>query len=144
MWYSSETAPELGNRFRLRLRLRCVRASERSCVREMIPLWLGSGGEICGYPSLPPSVCPSVRPGAGPDEKLELFEFRPMNRDRVELLNVPVWWSRCVVFVSCVFCVCALLDRCLGQPVAMVPPALDPRWQWSRPLVYCECFVSPL
>ena len=33
----------------------CVRASERSCVREMIPLWLGSGGEICGYPSVRPS-----------------------------------------------------------------------------------------
>ena len=46
----------------------CVRASERSCVREMIPLWLGSGGEICGGP-------PSLRPGAGPDQKLELFEF---------------------------------------------------------------------
>ena len=49
----------------------CVRASERSCVCEMIPLWLGSGGQICGYPS----VRPSVRPGAGPDIKLELFEF---------------------------------------------------------------------
>ena len=34
----------------------CVRASERSCVREMIPLWLGSGGRICGYPSVRPSV----------------------------------------------------------------------------------------
>ena len=33
----------------------CVRASERSCVREMIPLWLGSGGRIRGYPSVPPS-----------------------------------------------------------------------------------------
>ena len=67
--------PEPGTRFRLRLRLRCVRASERSRVREMIPLWLGSGGEICGGPSVPP--------GAGPDQKLELFEFRPMIRDRV-------------------------------------------------------------
>ena len=26
----------------------CVRASERSCVREMIPLWLGLGARICG------------------------------------------------------------------------------------------------
>ena len=62
----------------------CVRASERAKLRaEMIPLWLGSGGEICGYPSLPPSVPPSVRPGAGPDQKFELFEFRLMIRDRV-------------------------------------------------------------
>ena len=45
----------------------CVRASERSCVREMIPLWLGSGGEICGVPSL--------RPGGGPEIKLELSEL---------------------------------------------------------------------
>ena len=52
-------------------------------MREMIPLWLGSGGEICGYPS--------VRPGAGPDQKFELFEFRPMIRDRVESLSVIVW-----------------------------------------------------
>ena len=29
----------------------CVRASERSCVREMIPLWLGLGARICGGPS---------------------------------------------------------------------------------------------
>ena len=28
----------------------CVRASERSCVREMIPLWLGLGARICGVP----------------------------------------------------------------------------------------------
>ena len=28
----------------------CVRASERSCVREMIPLWLGLGARICGGP----------------------------------------------------------------------------------------------
>ena len=67
----------------------CVRASERSCVREMIPLWLGAGGRICGYPSVPP--------GAGRDQKLELFEFRPMIGDRVESLGVIVWWSRCVV-----------------------------------------------
>ena len=72
---SVSATPEPGNRFRLRLRLRCVRACERSCVREMIPLWLGSGGEICGYPSVRPSVRPSVPPGAGPDQKLELFEF---------------------------------------------------------------------
>ena len=62
----------IGKSISIALALRaCVRASERSCVREMIPLWLGSGGEICGYPS----VRPSVRPGAGPDQKLELFEF---------------------------------------------------------------------
>ena len=91
----------------------CVRASERSCVREMIPLWLGSGGEICGYPSL--------RPGAGPDQKLELFEFRPMIRDRVELLSVPVWWSRCVVCVSCVFCGCL---RCWS--VVLFPGVFGP------------------
>ena len=45
----------------------CVRASERSCVREMIPLWLGVGGEICG-----------VRPvwsGRRSGSKFELFEF---------------------------------------------------------------------
>ena len=35
----------------------CVRASERSCVREMIPLWLGLGARICGGP-----VRPSVHP----------------------------------------------------------------------------------
>ena len=112
----------------------CVRASERSCVREMIPLWLGSGGEICGYPSVPP--------GGGPDQKLELFEFRPMIRDRVELLNVPVWWSRCVVCVSCVFrggvrCWMAVLD----PPVSLCQRVLDP------PVSLCqrvsgESFVS--
>ena len=91
----------------------CVRASERSCVREMIPLWLGSGGEICRGPSLPP--------GAGPDQKLELFEFRPMIRDRVELLSVPVWWSRCVVCVSCVFCGCL---RCWS--VVLFPGVFGP------------------
>ena len=26
----------------------CVRASERSCVREMIPQWLGLAARICG------------------------------------------------------------------------------------------------
>ena len=26
----------------------CVRASERSCVREMIPVWLGLAARICG------------------------------------------------------------------------------------------------
>ena len=33
----------------------CVRASERSCVREMIPVWLGLAIRICGVP-------PSLRP----------------------------------------------------------------------------------
>ena len=45
----------------------CVRASERSCVREMVPVWLGLGGQICGVPS--------VRPGVGRDQKFELSEF---------------------------------------------------------------------
>ena len=116
----------------------CVRASERSCVREMIPLWLGSGGEICGYPSLRPSL----PPGAGPDQKLELFEFRPMIRDRVELLSVPVWWSRCVVCVSCVFrggvrCWMAVLD----PPVSLCQRVSDPPVSLcQRP---CESLVSP-
>ena len=43
----------------------CVRASERSCVREMIPLWLGLGARICGV--RPSSV--RRRPGSGPDQK---------------------------------------------------------------------------
>ena len=37
----------------------CVRASERSCVREMIPLWLGLGARICGV--RPVRSGPSVR-----------------------------------------------------------------------------------
>ena len=107
-------------------------------MREMIPLWLGSGGRVCGSPSLPPST----RPGAGPDQKFELFEFRAMIRDRIELLSVPVWWSRCVVCVSCVFrggvrCWIAVLDpqsfvspcesdRGLGPPGVVVPARLGP------------------
>ena len=80
-------------------------------------------------------IPPSLPPGAGPDQKLELFEFRPMIRDRVELLSVPVWWSRCVVCVSCVFRVGALLDRGLGPPVGVVPPARQfdcRRWGFKR------------
>ena len=39
----------------------CVRASERSCVREMIPMWLGLAIRICGVrPSVPPSVPPPL------------------------------------------------------------------------------------
>ena len=98
-------------------------------------------------------IPPSLRPGAGPDQKLELFEFRPMIRDRVELLSVPVWWSRCVVCVSCVFCVCALLDRGLGPPVPILPPAsgspgangpacLSIVSQSESLCVLCESFVS--
>ena len=68
-----------------------------------------------------PSLRPSVPPGAGPDQKLELFEFRPMIRDRVELLSVPVWWSRCVVCVSCVFCGCL---RCWS--VVLFPGVFGP------------------
>ena len=49
----------------------CVRASERSCVREMIPQWLGLAVRICGVPSRPVPT----RPGGGPDSKFELFEF---------------------------------------------------------------------
>ena len=127
--------PEPGNRFRLRLRLRCVRACVRSCVRDMIPMWLGSGGRI--YGSVPLRPC---GPAAGPDQKLELFEFRPMIRDRVELLSVPVWWSRCVVCVSCVFrggvrCWIAVLD----PPVSLCQRVLDPPVSMcQRGLVPCE------
>ena len=42
----------------------CVRASERSCVREMIPLWLGLGARICGGPG-------PVRPPATLNKKVE-------------------------------------------------------------------------
>ena len=93
----------------------CVRASERNCGREMIPLLPRVGGQICGGPS-----------GAGPDQKLELFEFRPMIRDRVELLSVPVWWSRCVVCFVRVSWRRALLDRGLGPPGVNVPARLGP------------------
>ena len=56
----------------------CVRASERSCVREMIPPWLGASGQIRGG-----AVRSSLPRGAGPDQKFERFQFRPMIRDRV-------------------------------------------------------------
>ena len=114
--------PEPGNRFRLRLRLRCVRACERAKLRARDD----SSVARVGRRDLWVSVRPSVRPGAGPDQKLELFEFRPMIRDRVELLSVPVWWSRCVVCVSCVFrggvrCWIVVLDPRLGlAPSAFV------------------------
>ena len=55
--FSRETAPEPGNRFGLRLRLRWVRACVRSCVRRMSPLWLG----VAGLEN--PGVRPPVRPG---------------------------------------------------------------------------------
>ena len=47
----------------------CVRASERSCVREMIPQWLGLAARICGTRRR------RRRPGGGPDKKFELLEF---------------------------------------------------------------------
>ena len=102
-------------------------------MREMIPLWLGAGGQICGYPSVPP--------GAGPDQKFELFEFRPMIRDRVESLSVPVWWSRCVVCVSCVFrggvrCwIMVLVPRLRFRGRGLGPPASFPRGRF----VYVSC-----
>ena len=37
-----------------------------------------------------------------------------MIRDRVESLSVPMWWSRSVVCVSCVFCGCV---RCWIAPL---------------------------
>ena len=46
----------------------CVRASERSCVREMIPLWLGLGARICGGPVRP------VRPSGPPATLNKKFE----------------------------------------------------------------------
>ena len=52
---------EPGNRFRLRLRLRCVRASERSCERETILQWLGLGARICKHMWVVVVVRPSVR-----------------------------------------------------------------------------------
>ena len=51
MWYSRETAPEPGNRFRLRLR--CVRACVRSCVCVTIPQWLGLAILICQWSGRP-------------------------------------------------------------------------------------------
>ena len=44
------------------VRVACERPSERSCVCEMIPLWLGAGGQICGYHSVPPSLRPGPVP----------------------------------------------------------------------------------
>ena len=56
-WIRRWTAPQSGNRFRLRLRLRCV----RDCVSAMVPLKLGKqiyqGGPSC--PLLPWSSWPS-------------------------------------------------------------------------------------
>ena len=110
--------PEMAKRFRLRLR--CMRACVRAKLRARDASFVARVRRKDFWVSLPPTVRPSLRPGAGPDQKLELFEFRPMIRDRVELLSVPVWWSRCVVCVSCVFrggvrCWIAVLD----PPVSM-------------------------
>ena len=49
----------------------CERASERSCVREMIPLWLGLAIRICG---VRPSVRPSLRP------PLDFLSFQDSDR----------------------------------------------------------------
>ena len=73
--FSRETAPEPGNRFRLRLRLRCVRACERAKLRARDDSSVARVGRRDLWGSLRPSVPPSLRPGAGPDQKLELFEF---------------------------------------------------------------------
>ena len=54
--FSRETAPEPGNRFRLRLRLRCVRAKLR--VRDVSAV---AGCGLVEKPGRPPSL----RPGLG-------------------------------------------------------------------------------
>ena len=93
----------------------------RACERAKLRARDDSSVARVGRRDLWVSVPPSLRPGAGPDQKLELFEFRPMIRDRVELLSVPVWWSRCVVCVSCVFCGCL---RCWS--VVLFPGVFGP------------------
>ena len=69
-----------------------------------------------------------------------------MIRDRVELLNVPVWWSRCVVCVSCVFLWLLALLEC-----GLIPRRFSPR-RFSDCMCFanvcqcesfCESFVSP-
>ena len=56
MWYSRETAPEPGNRFRLRLR--CVRACVRAKLRARDDSAVARVGliDFRGGPSLRPSV----------------------------------------------------------------------------------------
>ena len=72
-------------------------------------------------------VRPSVRPGAGPDQKFELFEFRPMIRDRVESLSVFVWWSRCVV---CVFRAC-FVEACVVGSWSWTPRCQSASASWT-------------
>ena len=109
--------PEPGNRFRFRLRLRCVRACERSCVREMIPLWLGVGGEICG-------VAGPVRSGpVRAPVPIKSSSFSSSDRCFVISLTqcIFLWVGRGLVrvFRAC-FVGGALLDRGLGPPVPTV------------------------
>ena len=66
MWYSLETAPELGNRFRLRLR--CVRACVRAKLRVRDDSAVARVGQINFS-----VVRPSVRPARVGPETLSLL-----------------------------------------------------------------------
>ena len=58
--------PEPGNRFRLRLRLRCVRACERAKLRARDDSSVARGGRTNLWVSVRPSLRPSLRAGPGP------------------------------------------------------------------------------
>ena len=99
--FSRETAPEPGNRFRLRLRLRCVRACVRAklCGCETIPPWLGAARfHYPGGPARPPAP-PS------PSQNHSLVLRGPANRCKSLLIDsksFPVA-SRCFSLLPAAF-----------------------------------------
>ena len=114
----------------------CVRASERSCVREMIPLWLGVGGEICGV--------------AGPDGpslqapvRIKSSSFSSSDRCFVIVETQCIFLGGGLalfrVFRAC-FVVLAWLGRCLGPPAPFMP-ALP--WSWSPGFIYASAPLGP-
>ena len=90
----------------------CVRASERSCVREMILQWLGAGARICGSVVVHPSS--SIRPGGHLGKKVRAA--RPLTDDShsfgggecFPILVSSFRW--CFVRVSWVSCWIVVLD----------------------------------
>ena len=118
----------------------CVRASERSCVREMIPLWLGAGGEICGGPSVPPVRAPVPIKSVRAPVRIKSSSFSSSDRCFVISLTQCIFLGvgpmRFRVFRAC-FVVLAWLGRRLAPPGANRRGPLS----WSPGFVYASAPV---
>ena len=134
--------PEPGNRFRLRLRLRCVRACERAKLRARDDSSVARRGrrDLWGVRSGPVRAPVPIKSVRAP-VRIKSSSFSSSDRCFVISLTQCIFLGvgpmRFRVFRAC-FVVLAWLGRGLGPP-AWFMPALP--WSWSPGLVYASAPV---